>query len=528
MAETGKNFVQQSVQILKELPTSKKISFAITITMAVGGFVALFLWANRPDYQVLFTNLETADAGRITGELKERAIPFKLKEGGSAILVPDKEVYQLRLELASEGIPRGQNVGFEVFDEIPFGTTEFVQRMKYQQALQGELARTIMQFDSVDRARVHIVTSGDSLFAEPERPATASVVLRPHPGRTLDRRQLQGIIHLVACGVEGLKPENVTVVDMEGGLLSRGHEEGDIGSLSKAQFDYQRKMESSLESRIQTMLEPVVGLNKAVVRVSAELDFSQVNISEEKFDPDSLVVRSEQQQEETSSFGRSLPAGSPDLKYQLYQSQGRTNASTKPYERKSALINYEINKVNKRINSSVGDIKRLSAAVVIDGPYVSKKSADGKEIKGFAPRSRKEMKNFEDIIKKAIGFRESRGDQVTVSNIPFAMKEGESSFSASSPGWIDYARKGFKPLFNIILVVLFFLFAIRPFRRWLNQAGEYVATKALQPGDEIPQLEPQAGRDPSTSGTKEKILDMNKTQPDLAAQVIRSWINERK
>ena len=526
MAEPPKNFIQQLIQILKELPVAKKISFTVSIGMVVGGFILLLLWANRPDYQVLFTNLDTTDGARITEKLKEKAIPFKLKEGGSAILIPDNEVYQLRLELASEGLPRGRNIGFEVFDEIPFGTTEFVQRIKYQQALQGELARTITQFDAVDEARVHIVASGDSLFAEPERPATASVVLRPLPGRTLDGRQLQGIIHLVACAVEGLQPENVTVVDMEGGLLSKGHDRDDIGTLSKAQFDHQRKLESSFENRVQTMLEPVVGMNKAVVRVSAELDFSQVNISEEKFDPDSLVVRSEQQQKESSSFGKDLPSGSPDLKYQINQSQVGAGSSTKPYQKESALINYEINRVNRQVSSSVGDVKRLSVAVVIDGPYGTSKDADGKEVKNFSPRSRKEMKNFEEIVKKAIGFNEARGDQVSVSNIPFAMKETESSISGGGMPWLNYARSAFKPLFNIFLVVMFFLFAVRPFKRWLNQAGEYIATRELQRGDQVPQLDSQAGRDSLASDVKGKILEMNKRRPELSAEVIRTWINE--
>lgn len=319
---------------------------------------------------MLFSNLETGDAAKISEKLTEKRVPFQLKDGGRAILVPDDKVYQLRLELASDGIPTGSSVGFEIFNNISFGTTDFVQKLKFQQALQGELARTIMQFDSIDQARVHIVPAGDSLFAEAERPATASVVVRPNAGRNLNQAQLQGIINLVACAVEGLQPDNVTVVDMAGGMLSKGQDENSISNVSQTQFDYQRKLESTYEKRIQTMLEPVIGINKVVARVSADLDFRRVNISEEKYDPDSVVVRSEQKQTESSTDGNGQVSGSPDLKYQVYQDDtGNSSSSSKRFEKANSVINYEINRVNTQIIDSTSDIKRLSASVIIDGPY---------------------------------------------------------------------------------------------------------------------------------------------------------------
>ncbi|MBW1765077.1 MAG: flagellar M-ring protein FliF, partial [Deltaproteobacteria bacterium] len=447
MAINGENFIQ----VLKAIPPGKKISFVITMGIVIGGFVALILWTNRPDYQVLFSNLDTGDASKISEKLREKRVLFQLKDGGRAILVPDEEVYQLRLELASEGIPRGNSIGFEIFDNMSFGTTEFVQKLKFQQALQGELARTIMQFDVIDKARVHIVPSGDSLFAKPEKPSTASVIIRPQTGKKLNQRQLQGIINLVACAVEGLKPENVSVVDMSGGMLSKGQDEDGVSNFASTQFDYQKRLEDSLVKRIQTMLEPVVGLNRVVARVSAEVNFRQVNISEEKYDPDSVVVRSEQRQQESSSSGKSRTSGSPDTKFQVYQSQGEgTGSSADNFQKENSVINYEINKVNTQIIDSIGDIKRLSTAVIIDGPYVSEKDADGNMVPKFIPRNRKEMKSFEDIIKKAVGFNEVRGDQVNVSNIAFSLQEKEESFVETKPGWLDYVKKGSKPIFNIL------------------------------------------------------------------------------
>jgi flagellar M-ring protein FliF len=526
MAEHETNGFGQLVQVFRSLPLARMIMFAVILSLVAGGFIALVIWTNRPDYQILFSNLDANDASRIAEELKSKKVPFQLEDGGRAIMVPENQVYQLRLDLASQGLPKGRHVGFEVFDKLPFGTTEFVQKLKYQEALQGELARTIMQFDSVAQARVHIAPAGDSLFVEPQKKATASVVLRLLPGRTLDRRQLQGIINLVACGVEGLKPENVTVVDMDGGLLSGGKEEDQGAELSSSQFEYRRKLEKSLENRIRTMLEPVVGSNKVVAKVSAEVDFRQIHISEESFDPDSAVVRSEQRQKETASGDKGLPSGSPDLKYDVYQTQGKATANSKKFEKENSVVNYEISKVNKQVISSVGDIKRLSAAVIIDGPYVSTAGQNSEKIQKFQPRSRKEMKEFQNIVKRAIGFSEDRGDQVSVSNIPFAIEKMSASAPEAKPGWMIYAKKGMKPFFNILLVALFFVFALKPFRNWLRQTKEYFVPQALPAGEGVPELGPPSSDQAGTHLKKEQILDLTKTDPEKIVAVIRSWIEE--
>lgn len=515
------------IQVLKAVPTGKKISFLITILVLIGGFTALILWANRPDYQVLFSNLDSSDAAKIADKLRESRTPFQLKDGGTAILVPNEKVYQLRLEMASEGIPRGGGVGFEVFDDMSFGTTEFVQKLKYQQALQGELARTIMDFDAIEQARVHIVPAGDSLFAEPEKPSTASVVIRPRMGYVLDQRQLQGIVNLVACAVEGLKPSNVTVVDMAGGLLSNGHDNNDIGDLTTSQFDFQRKLENSLEKRIRTMLEPVVGLNKVVARVSADVDFRQINISEEKYDPDSVVVRSEQKQKESSMTGGS-PSGGYDQKYQVYQSEEDSSvASSKTFDKENSIINYEMNKVNTHIIDTAGDIIRLSAAVIIDGPYVTEEDDGGNKVQKFVARDRKEMKRFEEIIKSAIGFDEARGDQVSVSNIAFSLnKETPVIMEDSGGNLLSFARKQSKYVFNVLLIILFFVLAVRPFKRWLNQTGEYVSTMTLDTGKEVKALEAPDLEIQQRQNTKQQVLEATRQNPDIAADIIKSWINE--
>lgn len=526
MADSEKSFIQQFVHVVRAIPPGKMVVFGITLAMVLGSFIALLIWANRPDLQVLFTKLDATDAAHITERLQERKIPFQLKEGGSAILVPDDMVYQLRLDLAGEGIPQGQNVGFEIFQDTSFGMTEFEQKMKYQRAIQGELARTIIQFDAVSEARVHIVASGDSLFAEPERPATASVVLRLQPGRSLNHQQLQGIINLVARAVKGLKPENVTLVDMTGGLLSGGNDADGTESLSRAQFAHRQKLERSMENRIRTMLESIVGMNRVVARVSADVDFEQVNILEESYDPDSSVIRSEQRQKESTTASDYSASGSPDLQFQATRDQGGGAGSSDTFKKENAVINYEINKINKQITNSIGDIKRLSVAVIIDGPYVTENGPDGNSLQKFTPRDRREMKTFEDIVKKAIGFSEARGDQVSVSNISFAFQPEEAALQDRGVPWMDYARKATRPLFNVLLVVLFFLFAVRPFKKWLNKAGDTFFVSALAQGDHVPQLPEEAGSGSNRSHENRQRLDAAGSNPDAAAQVIKGWLSE--
>jgi len=521
MPENLKNIIE----MFRAIPLGRKISFAVTFLVLMGGFAAIFLWTNKTEYQVLFSNLDTTDAASITQKLSEDKTPYQLKDGGTAVLVPSDQVYQLRLDFASEGLPKGDNVGFEVFDNMSFGTTEFVQKLKYQQALQGELARTIMQFDSIDKARVHIVQAGDSLFAEPEKQATASVVIRLKQGKALDQKQLQGIINLVACAVEGLKPSNVTVVDMAGGMLSKAGEEDTISAMTATQYDYKKKIESGYEKQIQTMLEQVVGANKVVARVSADIDLRQISTSEESYDPDSQVVRSEQRQSESSTESIKTAQGSPDLQYEVYQTEGETESTGEKYSKSNEVINYEISKTNTQILDTSGDIKRLSAAVIIDGTYIEQTGEDGNPVQTYMARDSKEMKTFEDIVKKAIGFDDSRGDQVTVSNISFNMPKEDLSAVEDESSLMDYAKKGYKPLINIGLIVLAVLILIRPLKKLLSSTNEYASVRALHKGEAQP-MESMNAELQLRQNNKQHLLEVTRKNPDVAADIIKSWINE--
>jgi flagellar M-ring protein FliF len=519
------------IEVFKAIPAGKRISFLITFSIVIGGFIALLAYTNRPDYQVLFSDLEPADASKIAEKLKENRVQYQLKDGGKTIMVPDDKVHQLRLDMAAEGIlPSGGSVGFEIFDNMSFGTTEFQQKVKYQQALQGELERTIEAFDVIDKARVHIVTVGDSLFAEEEEPATASVVVRLKPGRELDQRQLQGIINLVSGFVKGLKPENVSIVDMQGGLLTKGHDKNSIGDVSADQFDYQRKLAGTYEKQIETMLGQVVGANNVVARVSVDIDFKRINTSEENYDPDSAVVYSEQRQTEKATEGKGLPQGSPDLLNQGIQTgEERTASSSNVLEKENSVLQYKINRVEKQIIDESGEVKRLSASVIIDGPYETATDEKGNPAKVFKQRDKKQMKTFEDIVKNAIGFNADRGDQVTVSNIAFSMDKQsiEAMPEAVSEGWVGYLKKASKPILNVLIVGLFFLVAIKPFKKWLSQTSEFVSVRSLPSGHGIEREETHSVGELQTRYTeKVKLLEATKENPDVAADIIKTWLNE--
>ncbi len=294
--------IRQFLKLINSLPLSKKISMIFVIVLVMAGFALMFFWANQENYKVLYSNLSQKDGSAIIADLKKRNIPYKVDANGAIISVPADKVYELRLSMAGEGIPNGGNVGFEIFDHPDFKTTRFVQELNYRRALQGELARTINQFKEVNNSRVFIVIPEESLFVEDKKPASASIQLDLKS--SLPPERLTAIVHLVANAVEGLEPEHVTVVDTKGRLIFKGGtDDNSSAALSGSQLDYKRKIESQIKENVQSMLERIVGLGKAIVRVNAEIDFDKITQSEEEYDPTTTAVRSSRDIEENTQSG---------------------------------------------------------------------------------------------------------------------------------------------------------------------------------------------------------------------------------
>jgi flagellar M-ring protein FliF len=536
-------------QFLTSPAKGRNLSIVVILLLSVIGFGSLIFWNSQPDYQVLFSNLSQEDAGEMVSKLKEKKIPFQLSQSGTTLSVPRDQVYDLRLSLAAEGLPKGGGVGFEVFDRTNLGVTDFVQKLNYQRALQGELSRTIKQIKEIEQARVHIVTPKESLFVEEQKNPTASVLIKTRSSMTLSPSQVEGIVRLVSSAVEGLDPGNITVVDTSGKMLSQKNDSSPIGRLTTTQLEYQRNLEEGLKKKVQGMLEEVLGPNKAIARVSMDIDYQQIDITEERYDP-TTILRSEQKNRERSSAttGAAL-TGETKIENPSDAKLPKGNVTSEPLpkpsvnpslplstnssERQHEIRNYEISRINKHVKNPVGQVKKVSAAVIVDGTYKEGTDAKGNKGKQYAPRSQEEMKSLENIVKKAIGYSEERKDQVEVINMPFygPTVEEDTHVEQGSPWWRDYLMMAYKPAVSLILALLFLLFVIRPLlkKRLLTQEGE---TPLLQPApSSMMPSETQRGtsrgmHSPTPLGLKDQTVKLIQEDPSRTVGIVKSWLSE--
>lgn len=523
------------------LSLTQRFAVMVALAAAIAGLAAVALWTQQPDMQVLFTNLAADDAGSIVDRLKNMKVPYELGAGGTSILVPSTQVHDLRLQLAGQGLPHGGGFGFEIFDRTSLGVSEFVQKVNYRRALQGELARTIAQMPEVERARIHLSIPERRLFNANQERSRASVVLSLRGAQSLSKAQIQGIVHLVASSVEGLQPQDVTIVDGHGRLLS-GSSQDDGARLTDSQLEYQRTIEKDIEGRIQTMLEHIVGANKAVVRVSSVLDFRQVETTEERYDPNGQVVRSEQRAQEKSAGTNGVSGGVPGVASNVPPGKDAepTQTSTNTSQNKNETVNYEISRTVSKIVEPIGTVKKLSAAVLVDGRYDMVKSdtaqavTEGEAPRKYSPRSEEEMKQIEAIVKKAMGYNAERGDEVQVVNAQFGFGQeedaGTSVDAASSPmSWAQYVRYGV----GTVLFLLILFFVVRPLIAVMTAPSDTETRMGLRAGaggetgtphSPMPVGQVRAEGLPGASHHAQ-ILDMAKSNPESTALVVKQWLN---
>jgi flagellar M-ring protein FliF len=516
--------VSQLLLLLKSMPASKKLGMLVVVALLIAGFAALFMLANRVDYQVLFNNVAAQDAGAIIEELKKRNVPYKIEGNGTLIMVPAEKVYDLRLSLVSKGYPKEGSVGFEIFDKTDFKTTRFVQELNYRRALQGELARTIGRFKEVDSAKVFIVLPKESLFVEAKKSPSASIQLDLRSN--LPAEKLAGIIHLVASAVEGLDPEQVTVVDTRGRVIFKGGNNASAsGLLSGMQLDYKGKIEADIRNNVQSMLEGIVGAGKAIVRVTAEIDFNKITLNEEEYDPSSTVVRSKRDIEESSQAGNNTTGSNPTIMNERAGVIPSENSAFNGKSKKDIVTNYEINKVTRAIFKPAGTVTRLSVAAVIDGTYQIDTLEDGTDKRTYVPRSEEELSQFEAIVKSAMGYSEDREDQISVSSIPFSDSEVyEEQAETQKFDVFKILNDSKKLLVNIFLMVLVFFLLIRPMLKSLKKMASEPVFKSKQlqtAGEGVQQI-------PATEniGHRERMLEISKSDPEKTEQLIKNWIGE--
>src|SRR5437764_3423874 len=448
---------RQLVGFFLGLPPARRVLLATVGGASMALVLGLAWWAQRPLYRPLFTNLSTADAAAIVEALKAEKVAYRLEDDGRVVLVPAERLYELRLALAAHGLPEGGGVGFEIFDKQSLGVTDFLQRLNYQRALQGELGRTIGQLGGVESARVHLALPERSLFVAEDRRPSASVVVKLVQGRTLSAAQIDGIVHLVAASVEGLQPEDVTVVDEAGRILTSDRRGAEAAGTSNAPLEIQQSVERGAEERIESMLGAVVGRDKVVARVAASLGLSRVEATEETYDPDRTAVRTQHTTRE-ETIGAKTPGGAPGVQANLTNAPAAAAGPDGPKsERRDETQSYEVSKVTSRTIAPVGAVKQLSVAVLIDGTYTE--GEGGKRV--FTARPSEEMDRLRELVKSAVGFSESRGDKIEITSVPFQsepLPAGEGAFGAVG----RWAPAVLTRLLAVAFAAAMLLYVVRP------------------------------------------------------------------
>ncbi len=515
---------------LSALPPVQKVLLIGVVGTALAGVFVFLVSVQRPSYVLLYSGLSSEDAAAVVEEIETDKVPYRIAGGGANILVPADQVYEVRMRLAGQGLPRN-GVGFEIFDKVQIGTTEFVQKMNYRRALEGELARTVSQVRGVDRSRVHLSIPEETVFVEDRQEASASVFLKLGPGVQLHPKQVQGIVYLVSGAVEGLQPEQVTVMDTLGRMLNGPRDESFEAGLSSSQTEYQQRFEGNLQKSIETMLEKVIGQGKVVAQVRGSFNFEQVQKTEELYDPNVTAVRSEQTSKEKSSGTTGTAAGIPGTASNIpgEGSGAGSGAASNTFQRQNETLNYEINKVTRHVVEPVGRLEKLSVAVLVDGTY---QSAGEGETKTYVPRTDDELGKYETLVKGIVGFDEARGDQVHVENIPFETDlkgdwfETEASGGFITPLMIVLLRYGLVALFG----VLFLFFLIRPLIAWLTSqpsgpAGFPATVAELETALQGHRL-PGLSSDPKEMRTA--VQKLVHDDPALATTLVREWLNEQR
>jgi len=563
-------------RIKDQLKRNPMVPLLIALAAVIAVVIALLMWAQSPDYRVLYSNLSEADGGRIINELDTRQVPYQFAAGGSALLVPSDKVNTLRLQLAEQGLPRGGNVGLEIMDDQAFGISQFAEQVNFQRGLEGELASSMEALGPVSKARIHLAMAQPSVFVREEKPAKASVVLTLQPGRVLGEGQINAITHMVSSSVPDLALENVTVVDQNGRLLSQSG--GANSGLNGTQLDYVAEVENSYQRRIENILKPILGDKNIHAQVTAQVDFSRREETAERYGPNQApneaAIRSTQVSG-TYSGGNELAQGVPGALTNTPPGaaaspidQANADAGTggnndangngandggEPPSRLSQdnVINYEVDRNVTHVQYQRGDIERLTAAVVVN--YREEMNDEGQM--EMVALEDAEIAQIERLVRQAMGFSEGRGDAIEIVNSPFT---GQNDKAVELAWWqqSDIQQMAFKLgryLLVGLAILLLYLLILRPLiKRYteqpslpgagqINSSGQTISTSVGQDGDESgadsiaggdegPAETYSAPRRPRKSATYEQNLqdlrEMAQEDPRMVAMIARSWMNK--
>ncbi|TKY80921.1 flagellar basal-body MS-ring/collar protein FliF [Pectobacterium polonicum] len=557
---TGKNSFGE---ILNRLRANPKIPLLIAAAATIAIVVALTLWAKGPDYRVLYSNINDRDGGAIVSELTKLNIPYRFAENGGAIMIPAANVYETRLRLAQLGLPKGGAVGFELLDQEKFGISQFSEQINYQRALEGELSRTIETLGPVQNARVHLAIPKPSLFVREQKSPSSSVTLTLQPGRALDEGQINSIVYMVSSSVAGLPPDNVTVVDQTGRLLTQAGGSG--RDLNAAQLKYSNEVEAMYQRRIESIIAPMVGMGNVHAQVTAQIDFSAREQTDEQYQPnqppDKAAVRSQQTSQSEQKGGPNVggvpgaltnqPAPAPtapiatapnnaNANNQAGQQNPNNAAGTQANSanaviqtsnvRNDATTNYEVDKTILHTKHSTGGVKRLSAAVIVN---YQPPGEDGKPV----ALTEDQIKQIETVAREAMGFSAERGDTLNVVNTPF-MDSAESS--SELPFWqkqafFDLLMEAGRWLLVLIVAWILWRKLVRPqLQRKSQQQEAALAAATLNKGNDdvvvnlsTSEIEQQRKSQQRVSAEMQsnRIRELAENDPRVVALVIRQWMS---
>ena len=542
-------------QRLASLDRGARLRLGAAALLLLGVIAAAIFYGRSPDYRVLFSGLNDKDGGAIVAQLTTMNVPYKYTEGGGAIMVPAERVHDVRLRLATQGLPKGSVTGFELMETNRFGVTQFQERLNFQRGLEGELTRSIQALASVQSARVHLALPNQNGFFREQQKPSASVLLSLYPGRMLDRAQLAGIVHLVASSVPELAPSAVSVLDDTGKLLSQSPDGGASNGVDAQQLAYVQQIEQQYTRRILDLLEPVVGKNNVKAQVTAEVDFNQTESTVEQhrpnLAPDASAVRSQQIVESGGDKGAQPPTGVPGA-VSNQPPQGSTapinganppptaaNAQQQPgaagQGKRESITNYEVDKTTRVTRGGMGAIKRVNAAVVVNYQSVSEEEGKAPVAKALSPE---QIEQMTALVRETIGYSKERGDSVNLMNTPFL---ADAAPAADLPLWkqpevVELAKSLGWPVGLSLAVALLLLGLVRPVLK-----GRKSATPAQDsaPGGQLNALAseelerpalpaPEQPQDLQPTAEQLRLEDarrLARENPVAVASIIKTWVN---
>ena len=472
--------------------------------MAIGGVVLLlivilaasFSLGSKPDMVPLFTNMETKDAGEVAAKLKESKVNYEVQETKQGTA---------RLNLATEGLPRG-NKGFEIFDDSKLGVTEFQNKVNYLQALQGELTRTIEQIEAVEKARVHIVLPEDSLYKKNEKPATASIMLKLKPNQQLNKKEVKGIVNLASRSVQGLVPENITVVDETGKILNDPDEDEDNVSIkTMTQLDMTRKVQERMQKDVQSMLDQAIGVGHSYVRVNVELDFDQRQTDTQTYTPvvdDSGIIRSEQTINESYNGTSNSPGGPAGVQSNVPGYVAQNNNSNANYSKKESTKNYEINEAKEKTVASPGSIKRVNIAVLVNEDI-----------------TQAQQESIQRSVASAVGINADRGDTVSVEPLPFSTEAADKQAAEEQAAKDAENMK----IALIVAAILLLIGGIAGYFYWKRKKRLEAEAEAARLAEEEAELERQRAEE-----ARAAMLENGEIEPEEMTQEEQEHLSERQ